>query len=376
MTVSNTLPRPVQPFVEFAQILRAHGFAIAPEQITDFVAAIGLLGPQEMSDIRNSALAMLAVPQERRAEFDALYRAFFLGQTVSAPVMDDDGDEEVEAHEERDGTQEIDIAEEEQDVGGEASTVEALSRREFEPLDQDEALRQFARSAPSALPRRRSYRRMASRHGSAFDMRRSLREAVKRDGEIFELFQTRRKTRQRPITLLIDVSGSMQQQSEDIMRFAHALKQVGQRVEVFTFGTRLTRITRALSNKNIDRALSRVGGLVSDFDGGTRIGDALQALLAVPRFAASLRGACVVIVSDGLERGEPGAMVEAVERMSRSAWRIDWLTPLAGDSDFAPRTEALTAVLPYLDSLSDGSSISAISRHVLDLADAHTGRAA
>lgn len=207
-------------------------------------------------------------------------------------------------------------------------------------------------------------------------MRRSLREAVKRDGEVFELFRTRRKTRQRPITLLIDVSGSMQQQSQDIMRFAHTLKQVGQRVEVFTFGTRLTRITKALSDKNVDRALSRVGGLVSDFDGGTRIGDALQALLAVPRFASTLRGACVVVVSDGLERGEPDAMLDAVMKISRSAWRIDWLTPLAGDTDFTPRTEALTAVLPYLDSLSDGSSITSIASHVLELAVDYPGRAA
>lgn len=376
MTSPSPLPRPVQPFVQFGQILRAHGFAIAPEQITEFVEAVGLLGPRDMSDIRNAALAMLAVPNERLAEFDALFRAFFLGQTVSASVTDGQDDEEVEAYEERDGTQEVDMAEEEPEVGEEASTVEALSRREFDPQLPEDVLRAFARQAPSVLPRRRSYRRMASRQGTAFDMRRSLREAVKRDGEVFELFQTRRKTRQRPITLLIDVSGSMQQQSQDIMRFAHTLKQTGQRVEVFTFGTRLTRITKALSDKNVDRALSRVGGLVSDFDGGTRIGDALHAMLAVPRFASTLRGACVVVISDGLERGEPDAMRDAVLKISRTAWRIDWLTPLAGDADFTPRTEALTAILPYLDSLSDGSSLSSIASHVLELAVDYSRRAA
>ena len=361
------LPKPVQPFVDFSQILRAHGFAIAPEQTTAFIEAIGVLGPGNMMDIYRAGLAMLAIQKDRQAEYDALFRAFFMGRTVSAPVISDDDDEGVEAHEEQDGSQEVEVVEDDQDVGAEASVMEAHSRRQFSTTDEMEALRQFRRQAPTAIPRRRSYRYTSARHGATFDMGRSLREAVRRDGEILELKERRRKTRQRPIVLLIDVSGSMKDQSEQAMRFAHALKMAGDRVEVFTFGTRLTRITRALSDRNVERALSRVGALVADFDGGTRIGDAFDAILSVPRFAGAMRGASVVVLSDGLERGEPGTMVDAVQRMSRIAWRVDWLSPLAGDAEYVPRTEALSAALPHLDSLSDGSRIEAICSHVLSL---------
>lgn len=376
MTLQSTLPRAVVPFIEFPQILRAHGFSVAPEQTTSFIESIGLLGPRSIEDLRNAGLAMFAIPRERRGEYDALFRAFFMGQTVSAPVMSDDDEDDVDAFEEQDGIQEIDVAGEEEEVGEQAVAAEALSRREFGKVSDDEALRQFNQRAGAALPRRRSYRRMAARRGTAFDLRKSLRQAVKRDGEIFELYQTRRKTRQRPIVLLIDVSGSMQDQSEPIMRFAHALKQAGERVEVFTFGTRLTRITRALSDKNLERSLSRVSALVADFDGGTRIGDALDALLSVPRFAGTMRGAAVVILSDGFERGEPHTMIDAVRRISRTAWRLDWLSPLAGEVDYVPRTEALAAVLPFLDSLSDGSDIATISHKLLKLTDPRARRAA
>lgn len=363
------LPRAVQPFVDFPRILRAHGFAVSPDQTISFIEAIGLLGPRSVADIRNAGLAMLAIPQERVPEYDALFRAFFLGQAVSAPTQSEDEGDDVEVHEERDSQSEIDITDEDEEAGQEASASDALSHRELRSAD-DDALGQFRRKAGEALPRRKSYRRTPARHGTAFDLKRSLRQAVRRDGEVFELLQTRRKTRLRPITLLIDVSGSMQDQSDETMRFAHALKMAASRAEVFTFGTRLTRITRALADKNADRALARVSSLVADFDGGTRIGDALDALLAVPRFAGTMRGALVLVLSDGLERGDPAVMVDAIRRISRMAWRVEWLSPLAGDEDYVPRTEALAAALPYLDGLSDGSRTEAICNRVLTLGNA------
>jgi uncharacterized protein with von Willebrand factor type A (vWA) domain len=138
-------------------------------------------------------------------------------------------------------------------------------------------------------------------------------------------------------------------------------------VEIFTFGTRLTRLTRALKLKNRAQALSTAAGLVADWDGGTRIGDALQAFLAVPRFAGYARGAIVAILSDGLERGEPEQMINAVQRLAARAWRIDWLSPLAADPGYRPETEALAAIRPLLASLSDGGSITAITRRLLTL---------
>ncbi len=365
-----TLPRATQPFVEFPRILRAHEFVVSPDQTISFIEAIGLLGPRSIADIRNAGLAMLAIPKERQAEYDALFRAYFMGQTVSAPAASDDNEDEVEVHEERESVHEIDISEQDQEIGGEASASEALSHRTFASVDDDQSLRHFVTTAAKAIPRRKSYRRTPSRQGSAFDLKRSLRQAVRRDGEVFELLKTTRKPHQRAITLLIDVSGSMEQQSEQTLRFAHALKTVAERAEIFTFGTRLTRVTKALSERNADRALARVGALVADFDGGTRIGDSLNALLSVPRFAGTMRGALVIIISDGLERGDPDMMVDAVRRISRIAWRVDWLSPLAADENYEPRTEALSAALPYLDSLSDGSSTNALCSYVLNLGKA------
>jgi uncharacterized protein with von Willebrand factor type A (vWA) domain len=107
---------------------------------------------------------------------------------------------------------------------------------------------------------------------------------------------------------------------------------------------------------------------IADIDGGTRIGDALAAYLAVPRYAGFVRGAAVIVLSDGLERGTPDAMIDAVRRLSRSAWRLDWLTPLAADPDYEPRTEGLAQVLPILDHLGDGASTAAVTNHILTMA--------
>lgn len=364
-----TLPQTIRPFVEFPAILRGHGFAVSPDQTIGFIEAIGLLGPRDIADIHRAGLAMLAIPHERFAEYDALFRAYFMGQTVSAPAAGED-DDAVQAYEPEGGQSEVEAEEDQSEVGGDPVNAERLSHRQFSDLSDDAALAWFAQRAPRQLPRRLSYRRTPAKHGNRLDMRKTLREAVRRDGEVFTLSQTRRKTRQRRIVLLVDVSGSMQDRTESLMMFAHALAQSADRFEAFTLGTRLTRITPALRLSDRDQSLSRIGGIVADFDGGTRIGDALQAFLAVPRFAGFARGSAVLVLSDGLERGNPAAMIAAVQRLSRLAWRLDWLTPLAADAAYTPQTEALSAILPWLDSLSDGGHITAITQHVLNLARA------
>jgi hypothetical protein len=190
---------------------------------------------------------------------------------------------------------------------------------------------------------------------------------VRNDGEVLRLRRLKRRLRPRKILLLIDVSGSMKARTEENMRLAHALSQAAGNVEVFTFGTRLTRVTRALRLKRREQALNAAAHLVSDWDGGTRIGDALQAFLAVPRFGAYARGAAVIVLSDGLERGEPSALRDAVAKLSRRAWRLSWLTPLASNPAFRPQTEALMAIQPFVDDLSDGGSTAAVVAHVLSL---------
>jgi uncharacterized protein len=190
------------------------------------------------------------------------------------------------------------------------------------------------------------------------------------------LRRRKRTSRPRPILLLIDVSGSMKQRTDANLALAHVIMQSAPRVEVFTFGTRLSRVTRALKLKNREQALAMASGLVADWDGGTRIGDALAAFLDVPRFAGYARGAVVAILSDGLERGDPAAMIGAMRRMFGRAFRIDWFSPLAADPEYRPETEALVAIRPMLASLRNGNSTAAICRQLLELGQAQPRRAA
>lgn len=365
--MSDALPRAAWPFVDFATLLRANGFAVSPDQTESFIAAVGLLGPRGMGDVHKAGLATLAPPPERRDEFDALFRLQFLGQSIPAPADADDEDE-LQAFDERDGAAEPPEADEINEAGAQATGAEALSLRRFAETDENEALRRFRREAPAKLPRRKTLRRTARRNGDRWNLRKALREAVRRDGEVMNLPRLARKTRRRRILLLIDVSGSMKTYTERTMRFAHALARAADAIEVFTLGTRLTRVTRALRQRNTEQALASAGALVADWDGGTRLGDALQAFLGVPRFAGFARGSLVVVVSDGLERGGPEAMTDAVALMSRRAWRIVWLTPLAGEPGYAPQTAALSGVMPFVDRLGNGASTASLCAELLDTA--------
>ncbi|MEM9139551.1 MAG: VWA domain-containing protein [Pseudomonadota bacterium] len=359
------LPAGAKPFVDFPPLLRANGFAVSPDQTMGFVEAVGLLGPTGVDDVRRAAVAMLAVPHDRQADFNALFDAHFLGAPLPQ-AMPGDEDEEVEAHE---GTGETeDIPEDPSDEpGDEAALAEHLGHRALQDRPED-ALSLLRRDGAARLPRRRSRRFRAAPDGRALDMRRALREAARRDGEVLTLPQRRRQTRQRRIVLLIDVSGSMQERTESALRLAHTLARVAERLEVFTLGTRLTRVTPALRQRNAGLALDRASALIADIDGGTRIGEALTAFLAVPRYTGFARGAAVVVLSDGLERGSPDALVAATRRLGRLAWRLDWLSPLALDG--LPQTEAMRAIAPLLDHLGDGASTQAIVDHLLDLAEA------
>ncbi len=360
------LPPAARPFVAFPQLLRRHGFAAAPEQTFAFLQAIELLGPRSVWHLRQAAIATLAPPPDRQALFDALFDAHFLGAALPADFEDFGPDAEMQTQD--DGAeQEILIGDEVNETGQEATTAEALAVRRLQPPDESDALRRFGRALPSALPLRRGYRRRRTRRGQGVDLARSLRAALRNDGEVLTLRRWRRAQRPRPILLLIDISGSMKQLSDANLAFAHVVMQAAPRVEVFTFGTRLTRLTTALRRRNRTQALSDAATLVADWDGGTRIGDALQAFLAVPRYASYARGAAVVIVSDGLERGDPQAMIDAVGRLAARAWRIDWLSPLAATADYAPQTAGLSAIRPMVASISDGSGTAALCRHLLSL---------
>ncbi|HMH96678.1 MAG TPA: VWA domain-containing protein [Bradyrhizobium sp.] len=366
MSEAPQLPRAARAFVSFVALLRANGFAIAPEQTTAFLQAIELLGPRGPDDIRQAGLAALAPPPERRAAYDMLFRIHFLGGE-EVPGAEGEDEEVVRLQDEGRGDEEPPLADDANESGEMAVRAEALAERRFGPSGPSDALRRLAREAPTRLPRRRGHRRMRARRGPWADLRRTLRESVRNDGEVMRLGRLKRRPRPRKMLLLIDVSGSMKARSEDNLRLAHTLVQATPNVEVFTFGTRLTRLTRALRLKRREQALAAAAHLVSDWDGGTRIGDALQAFLAVPRFGGYARGAAVVVLSDGLERGDLSALRDAVAKLSQRAWRLSWLTPLAVGSGFVPQTEALIAIRRFVDDMVDGGSSAAVVAHVLSL---------
>lgn len=284
------------PFFAFAPALRATGLPAAPEQVQSFLAAVGLLGPRSIHDIRRAAHAVFGPGPDRRATFDAVFDAVFLGRIFAAPGkgVPEDLPDSFDA----DGFDLMSDPDQQDPSGAQATQAERLFARAIEAQDEARMLRAFARALPAALPRRRS-RRMAV-NGPAPDPRAAFRQMLRRDGEIATL-----PTRHRRVLLLIDVSGSMKAGTDGALRLAHALVQAGERVEVFTLGIRLTRVTRALRHRNRDQAMLLASGLVADWDGGTRLGDALQVFLSVPRFASFARGALSIIVSDGLERGGP-----------------------------------------------------------------------
>ena len=373
MSDTGTIPAPARYLAGFPSYLRGFGFATSPEQTVTFLRAVELLGPRGIGDVRRAAVATLSPPHEREAEFDALFRAWFHGEY--APALRETEDEtEVRIHDEGGAAYEPPDAPDPGESGQSATAAEMLGERRFAAETPAARLRRFAREAPQRLPRRRGVRRTRSRKGETVDLARTLRAAVRHGGDTPVLSWRRRMPRQRRILLLVDVSGSMKAQTETVLRFAHVLRHAAERMECFTLGTRLTRITAALRLRNPEAALAKASALVPDFDGGTRIGEALAAFLAVPRFAGFARGAVAVVLSDGLERGGPDTMTAAVARLSRLAWRVSWLTPLAADPAFRPETTALAAVAPYLDALDDGASTDALCRHMLSLDRARRGR--
>jgi hypothetical protein len=351
-------PRALAPFLAFPRALRAEGFGASPALTENFLAAVGLLGPRSISDVRRAAHAIFGPAPERRQDFDDLFDMIFLGRAVIAPG--EATTEEAPRAFDDGGMDDLLPPDDDDPSGRDASRRERLFARSFGPADETALLSAFARALPAALPRRRS-RRFESAHGSVADPRRALREIARRDGELLGLPVRRRRARQRRVLTLIDVSGSMKGGTDAALRIAHAVVRTAERAEAFTIGTRLTRVTRALRRRDRDQALALASGLVADWDGGTRLGEALSVFLSVPRFASFARGALVIVVSDGLERGGPEALVAVMTKLRALAWRIVWLNPLATGPAWRPETGAMRAILPLLDHLDAGGDLAAMA---------------
>jgi hypothetical protein len=209
---------------------------------------------------------------------------------------------------------------------------------------------------PKFLPLRRTRRYQRGRPGD-LHVRRVLRKAAASGGEPFNLSERRRRVRVRPLIFLLDVSGSMSAYSRGLTLLAHAVVRSSPDTEVYSFATRLTNMTSALTTASLDAALHAGESLVPDWDGGTRIGEALAALLSERGRRADTRRAITVICSDGLDTGDPAVMSEQMARLRRAVHRVVWLNPLKEDPRYEPLARGMRAALPHVDLLASGHSV-------------------
>ena len=364
MTRSPSLPKVAGLVAAFGGVLRSNGLPTTPDQTIAFLRGVILLGPGGIRDVYHAAVATFGPEPEQRALFDALFRTHFYGDAAEGLSATSEAQEDQRADSDtlspERGAQ--------SSAGDAASVAELLRARRFADVHGG-PLRDWGRRLLQHLPRRRSFRTRPSPHGHAMHMRRSLRQLVRNDGDIARPQMALRIARPRKILILMDVSGSMKALTQDYLRFCHTVVRHVADVEVFTFATRLSAITPALKRRKLGAALDAASAAVDDWDGGTRIGPCLAKFLSVPRYAGFAAGAVVLVISDGMERGDPAEFVKAVRRLSRLAWRLVWATPLAADPNFEPKTRAMLQILPALDALVDGSCTRSLARLLLSVAD-------
>jgi uncharacterized protein with von Willebrand factor type A (vWA) domain len=365
----------IERLVGFGRLLRSRGLPVGTGRILTFCRAVAAIGRFDRDSLYLAGrLTMVA----RREDFDAYDQAFqewfprardrllaeLAGWTPNAHEVEQEIDllvgealseDEVDAGE-------GDEADEPVTIGMVASGAEVLRAKSFEDLSESEryeadaAIRQLA----VMLPMRRARRYRAAPRGRRFDLRRTVRASLRTQGEPFRRAWRNRRSKRRPLVLLLDVSGSMSSYSRALLQFGFAAVRAGQSVEVFAFGTRLTRLTRALRSSEPDVALRQVAGSVIDWEGGTRIGASLKELLDRYGQQRWMRGSVVVLCSDGLERGDPVLLAAQMARLGRVAHRLVWVNPLKGSPRYQPLARGMAAALPHVDSFLPGHNLQSL----------------
>ena len=309
---------------------------VGMERRVDFLTAVRDTPPQDVQRLYWLARVTLVTRLEDIPFFDAVFAMYFLG----APPQQAPTEEGEEEAPEPKSSGELAPQELSEGTGKSASVHDLRHKRAFDGTADD--LRELRRALDEHLPKIRSRRRRPHRRGQ-LDVRRTLRHAT-RTGEITLLARRGRPHRTRPLLLLIDVSGSLREHTPDYLRFAWAAQ-----CETFTFGTHLTRVTRQLRQRELAAALAEVSAVVEDADGGTRIGPSLHEFVTTPRYADRARGALTIVLSDGLERGDPAEMVAAVQRLARLSHTLLWWSPLALHPEYRPVTRAMAAIVDDVD---------------------------
>ncbi|TQL67057.1 hypothetical protein FB381_0929 [Nocardioides albertanoniae] len=342
----------------FTRALRAAGVAATQDRAHGFLQATAILGAADAAATYAAGRATLCAGPDDLRRYDQVFEAWF-GSTARMPVppVSLRTVSAVSTLPETEPQAGDGAGEEDGDVvRAQASDIETLRHRDVADLssaEQERVAGLIARLRPQT-PRRPTPRQDAWRRGRV-DAHRTLRASLRHLGEPAEIHYRRRGERPRRVVWLIDVSGSMSDYADVLLRVAHRVSTAGGHGAVFTLGTRLTDITRALRHRDPDRALVAAGEAVPDWSGGTRLGDNLQAFLR--RHLGLARGAVVVVASDGWERGDTTLLEEQTARLHRLAHRVVWLNPHRGKVGYEPLQRGIVAVLPHVDDFVAGHSL-------------------
>jgi hypothetical protein len=357
----------------FARLLHDAGVEAGPRRLTDATRALGFIDLKQQGDFRNALRSVFVSRKEDIPTFEAAFDIFWAppdprmaagvipGRSRALPLSPERAKAWVNAL----GLNASQMNREQDPKDFPASSSgysaeELLRHKDFEEMTwaETEQVRRLLEEAPWRVAERRTRRLRSSRNGF-IDLRRSARHAIRSSGEVMTLFRRKPRVRRRPLVLICDVSGSMERYSRLLMIFAHAISR-REDLEAFVFSTRLTRITRLLRHRDVDRALDSVTKTVHDFSGGTRIGDALGDFNRKWARRVLGHGAVVIIVSDGWDRGDPAHLTAELIHLRRSAHRLIWLNPLLGSEGYEPLTRGMAAALPHTDDFLAAHNVAAL----------------
>ncbi|WP_425080727.1 vWA domain-containing protein [Ruegeria arenilitoris] len=381
-------PKLAQNITHFARALRKAGLPIGTGRVVDAIRAVQAAGFTEKQDFYWTLHACFVNRPEHRTVFAQVFRLYWrdprylehmmslmlpairgvqeerkadAAEKRAAEALLDGVERDPPDVDEDEGETELEI-----DASKTASTEELLRSLDFEQMSTAEIAQAKRMLARLALPVKpiESRRGQASHLGHRIDRARTLRAAMRQGGELRDIARLKPKPRWPNLVVLCDISGSMSQYSRLILHFLHSVsntKGAGwAKVHAFTFGTRLTNITRHLQQRDVDAALAAAGAEAQDWEGGTRIGECLHAFNRDWSRRVMGQGAVVLLISDGLDRGDPDALGREVERLHLSSRRLIWLNPLLRWDGFMPKAQGVVAMLPHVDSFRAGHSIASL----------------
>ncbi len=351
--------------VAFGRVLRGVGLSVPISSTIAFGEALSRLGLDERDNVYWAGRATLVRRPEDHDIYDRAFSVFWEHTSGSAA---DSGEEPLRITLAIDDGSESDNGDN-GDAGDDPvvelrfSAAEVLRKKDFAEYDSvelAEAHQLMSRLRLVGSPRR-SLRYAPSKSATSRpDLRRTVRAALRAEGEPIRRHYLAHSSRPRRLVLLLDVSGSMEPYARALLRFVHAAVVGRQKVEVFALGTRLTRLTRELSTHDPDEALRRSANRMADYGGGTRLGDGLRVFNDEWGQRGMARGAIVVVLSDGWDRGDPAMLGEQMERLHRMAHHVIWVNPLKVTPGYAPLARGMAAALPHIDDFVEGHSIDAI----------------